>query len=471
MINQSERQRVLQDWAQEMKRDWDDRARRNAKWFIDHAQRPHSKRLQPSDEEFDRLGKLEVERLILADLPLLTQGEDARHLRVLEIGCGIGRMTRELAGIFGEVHATDVSAEMIKQARARLQGLTNVRLYETNGLDFADLPSGHFDLVFSAYVFQHVPSVEIIRANLLDAYRLLKPGGVMKFQTNGITAFEFEEIEKDTWTGAAFPEAELRRFAEETGAQLIGIFGAGLQFCWTTLRKRPPHAARALPAAIARPRIEVYGCADDPRSKEVPVAGEHAALSLVVSGLVREEIDANSLVVEINGEESLPYYVGPVRRECEAVLSAEQRAALDCLTQVQVAIPIGEPSGPVRVSVRVSSDEASEPVIVELRELQPVIPNITAVMNASNLGTEIYARGGTPAIRLYVEGLDETADPGNVRLQVGERIIKPGTICPSPRRGVYQVDAQLPQDLAPGVTDLRLYFGNLQSPSLPLRLK
>ncbi len=105
-------------------------------------------------------------------------------------------MTRELANIFGEVHATDVSAEMIKQARTRLQDWTNVHLYETNGLDLAELPSGHFDLVFSAYVFQHVPSAEVIRANLTEAYRVLKPGGVLKFQTNSLTAFDFEGITK-----------------------------------------------------------------------------------------------------------------------------------------------------------------------------------------------------------------------------------------------------------------------------------
>jgi len=57
---------------------------------------------------------LEVERLVRADLPLLTQGVIPR-LRLLEIGCGIGRMTRALAEIFGEVYATDVSGEMIRR--------------------------------------------------------------------------------------------------------------------------------------------------------------------------------------------------------------------------------------------------------------------------------------------------------------------------------------------------------------------
>ncbi len=33
-------------------------------------------------------------------------------MRVLEIGCGAGSITRALARLFGEVHAVDVSGEM-----------------------------------------------------------------------------------------------------------------------------------------------------------------------------------------------------------------------------------------------------------------------------------------------------------------------------------------------------------------------
>src|SRR5262245_12086816 len=132
MMNLSDKQRTLQDFAHEMKRDWDERARQNAKWFINSA------KLQQSDQEFDATGKVEVERHVQADLALLAQGRDPKSLRVLEIGCGLGRMTRPLAETFGEVHATDVSAEMIRQARGRLHGLTNVHLSETNGLDFAE---------------------------------------------------------------------------------------------------------------------------------------------------------------------------------------------------------------------------------------------------------------------------------------------------------------------------------------------
>src|SRR6266849_3636698 len=36
----------------------------------------------------------------------------------VEIGCGAGRMTQQLAGFFGSVHAFDVSPEMVEYARS-----------------------------------------------------------------------------------------------------------------------------------------------------------------------------------------------------------------------------------------------------------------------------------------------------------------------------------------------------------------
>ena len=52
-------------------------------------------------------------------------------MRVLEIGCGAGRMTRALAGIFG----VNVSGEMIARGRQLLAGVPNVHLHRNSGVD------------------------------------------------------------------------------------------------------------------------------------------------------------------------------------------------------------------------------------------------------------------------------------------------------------------------------------------------
>jgi hypothetical protein len=104
---------------------------------------------------------------------------------------------------------------MLRLARERLADLKNVHFHETSGYDFAGLPSDYFDLVFSAFVFEHVPSPEIIRFESSRCLSRAETGGFIKFQTNSLTAFDFEEMEKDTWMGASLPESEIRRFAEE----------------------------------------------------------------------------------------------------------------------------------------------------------------------------------------------------------------------------------------------------------------
>ena len=465
MSEPSEKPDRLQDFAHAMKRDWDDRAKENAKWFI------NTVKLQQSDDEFYETGRVEVEKWFIADLALLTQGRDPSSLRLLEIGCGIGRMTKHLAGIFGEVHSTDVSAEMIKQARERLREFPNVRLYETNGLDFAALPDNYFDIGFSVYVFQHVPGVAVIRSNLRDAYRVLKPGGILKFQANGIATPDFDEVEKNTWTGASFPEAEIRRLAEEVGAQLISIIDAGTQYCWTTMRKRRRSPGSALQGKASRLEIESYGRADDPQVKKIPIAGDHSSLSLIVSGAPLEDVDANSLAVEINGRGTLPYYVGPLKPSWQGALAAEFGASLGHLIQVEAAIPGGVASGVASVRVRLDGGEPSTTIEVELQEPRPVAPKVRLITNAHDGGVDIHARGPKSLVRLFVDGLNETADADNVRVQVGERLIKPGSIEFLPANGVYQVKVQLPEETLTGETELRLSFGDLQSSGVPLHIK
>jgi SAM-dependent methyltransferase len=138
-------------FSSDMKRDWDRRARENAKWFI------NTFKLDQSDEEFYLTGQKDFEGLVLQDLALLTDRRDPKSLGVLEVGCGVGRMTLHFAQVFGEVYGVDVSADMIRLAKERLSEHHHIYFYETNGLDFAEFPNDNFDLIFSAFVFQHVP--------------------------------------------------------------------------------------------------------------------------------------------------------------------------------------------------------------------------------------------------------------------------------------------------------------------------
>ena len=117
-------------------------------------------------------------------------------MHVLEIGCGAGRVTRALGGHFGQIYAVDISPEMVRQARRGLADFPNVRVFRNNGRDLSVVGGSwwnrwgigrklQLDFAFSCIVFQHIPNREIIENYVREVNRLLRPGGLFKFQVQG----------------------------------------------------------------------------------------------------------------------------------------------------------------------------------------------------------------------------------------------------------------------------------------------
>jgi ubiquinone/menaquinone biosynthesis C-methylase UbiE len=180
-------------------------------------------------------------------MPNICQGKPPAEMRVLEIGCGAGRITRALAGVFGEVHAVDVSGEMIAQARQALSAFPRVQLYRNNGMDLNVIPDVPFDFAFSTLVFQHIPSYPIIESYVREVHRLLHPGGLFKFQLNGgfrlrfrhrVFRFcfqrdpRFRADPKDTWLGARFSNDQAQALADRCGFECRYREGGGTQEFW-----------------------------------------------------------------------------------------------------------------------------------------------------------------------------------------------------------------------------------------------
>lgn len=233
---------------EQMRRDWDQRARENARYYV------ATGRENWGDEEFFRSGQLEVENQILNDLENICQGKNPRKMKVLEIGCGAGRVTRALAAFFGEVYAVDISAEMVAQARRALEGFPNAHVFQNDGKDLAVVgcaleggwfrrlyrrlrgTHGHVDFAFSCIVFQHIPSREIIENYVREVHGLLRPGGLFKFQVQGYP--EVETRPDDSWVGVSFTEEQARDMAERCGFEMRYNHGAGDQYYWLWFFKR-----------------------------------------------------------------------------------------------------------------------------------------------------------------------------------------------------------------------------------------
>lgn len=220
-----------EEQLERMRRDWDERARENARHYVD------TSRTDWSDEEFFAGGEYAVAEDILTDTINIYQGKDPASMRVLEIGCGAGRLTRALSNIFGEVHAVDISGEMVARAGAALADRTNVHLYQNNGRDLSVIPPLEFDFAYSGWVFQHIPSREIIENYVREVGRLLRPGALFKFQVQGDLSARSSPDE--TWVGVPYSEAQATAMALRSGFEPRHTYGAGNQYFWLWFFKKP----------------------------------------------------------------------------------------------------------------------------------------------------------------------------------------------------------------------------------------
>ena len=100
--------------------------------------------------------------------------------RVLEIGCGGGKWTVQLAPHVGAVTVFDVAEAMIDRTKARCEaaGLANVTYVLGTGRDLAPLEEASHDLVWSYDVFVHI-ALEDTVAYLLEIARVLREGGAV----------------------------------------------------------------------------------------------------------------------------------------------------------------------------------------------------------------------------------------------------------------------------------------------------
>jgi len=212
-----------------MRRDWDDRARENAKYYV------ATGREDWTEEDFYRSGETAVEQHVRTDLSNICQGKDPKAMSVLEIGCGAGRITRALAQFFGEIYAVDISGEMVKRARCALKAFPNAHVLKNNGKDLSVVPRRPIDFAFSYIVFQHIANREIIENYVREVNRLLRPGGLFKFQLQGYASMDLKP--EDTWLGAAFTEDDALEMAERCGFELRHQSGEGTQEYWLWLFK------------------------------------------------------------------------------------------------------------------------------------------------------------------------------------------------------------------------------------------
>lgn len=131
-------------------------------------------------ERYDRVSELQFNTgLALIDMMNIRNG------RILDVGCGTGRLALYLSkmlGPSGSVIGIDPSPHRVEVAKHKLDGAghKNVKFINGRGEDLSGFPDNTFDHIYYNFVIHWI---EDKKAALEEAYRVLKPGGVIGLST------------------------------------------------------------------------------------------------------------------------------------------------------------------------------------------------------------------------------------------------------------------------------------------------
>lgn len=140
----------------------------------------------------------------------------------LDVGCGEGQLTADLAAAGMTVIGIDVAEEPLRRARSRHPGL-DVRLVPAEGP--WPLDDASFDLVWSGETIEHVADTA---AWLSEVRRVLRSGGMLLLSTpaHGRLALLAMALSPRAFDAHFDPRSDhLRFYTARTLAQLLADFG------------------------------------------------------------------------------------------------------------------------------------------------------------------------------------------------------------------------------------------------------
>jgi ubiquinone/menaquinone biosynthesis C-methylase UbiE len=142
--------------------------------------------------------------------------------RVLDIGCGVGRVEYVLVKKVESVVGIDISPSMIKLAKENIKS-KNAKFLIGNGKNLNGLIDNSFDLVFSVIVFQHLPR-ETFKNYLKESYRVLGKGRLFFQISIDEQGIKFDPSKNHPWALRYYKTLEIKKILEETGFKNIKFF-------------------------------------------------------------------------------------------------------------------------------------------------------------------------------------------------------------------------------------------------------
>ncbi len=406
-----------------MREDWNARAGEDAFYYVAFGRRDQA------DGEFDDTG-IEVVAGLEWELKRVPTA-NPRARRALEIGCGPGRLMRPMAKHFGEIHGVDVADAMIARARERLAGIPHAHPHVGTGSDLSQFADQSFDYVYSYAVFQHIPSRDVVFNYLNEAVRVLKPGGLVRAQMNGLPP---EARVYDTWSGVRITPGEVRDFCRHHGLLLLALEGLHTQYMWTTWQK-PGLAMAGSPSAVKIRRITNA----DSSEPVAPPSGRFSSISAWIEGLPAVA-HLLSLDLKIAGLSATLTYLG--------------RPEPDGLRQLNAILPAGLATGLNPVALYWNQQLLAESRL----RIVPTPPPVPRILEASD-GVDLLSgrRIVSRSVKLFLE---ECAHPEQLDIWVnGEVLLEKDVFCTDPMPPRHEVNFRIPAHVPPGplTVDLRYH--------------
>jgi SAM-dependent methyltransferase len=140
--------------------------------------------------------------LAFRDLPRIIT-EHVEGSKALDFGCGAGRSTRFLKQIGFDAIGVDIAEDMLEQARARDDEGTYLLSSEE---DLGELLCSGFDLIFSAFTFDNIPTREQKVTYFREFKKRLTDRGII---VNLVSSPDIYTHEWASFTTKDFPENRL----------------------------------------------------------------------------------------------------------------------------------------------------------------------------------------------------------------------------------------------------------------------
>jgi 2-polyprenyl-3-methyl-5-hydroxy-6-metoxy-1,4-benzoquinol methylase len=157
---------------------------------------------------------------------LIEHGRLGPSIRTLELGCGMGLLSGELARTGARLTAIDVSPEMIDEARRRSPG--GAVAFEVLDAMDTGFPDGSFDAIVGCSVLHHLEPL----AALKECHRLLVHGGRAVFSEPNLLNPQLalqknipllKRLAGDSPDETAFVRWRLARTLKDAGLEIVRI--------------------------------------------------------------------------------------------------------------------------------------------------------------------------------------------------------------------------------------------------------